>query len=105
MLLQGYDLATQLGHSIVKPVPSLFTFKIDDLQLIELSGVVAFFIYSLLSQKLPCTLSFYFLEPQLLVFNICFDCLDSTLCFFLVFANDRTPCLIAYVIDACGNDV
>nr|GMC62139.1 uncharacterized protein LOC109180409 [Ipomoea batatas] len=36
---QGYDLATQLGHSIVKPVPSLFTFKIDDLQLIELSGV------------------------------------------------------------------
>ncbi|KAK3015303.1 hypothetical protein RJ639_006941 [Escallonia herrerae] len=35
---QGYNLATQLGHSIIKPVPSLFTFKIDDLQLTELSG-------------------------------------------------------------------
>ncbi|GER36858.1 oxidoreductase [Striga asiatica] len=35
----GYKLATQLGHSIVKPVPSLFTFKIDDFQLVELSGV------------------------------------------------------------------
>ncbi|CAH9092435.1 unnamed protein product [Cuscuta epithymum] len=36
---QGYNLATQLGHSIIEPVPSLFTFKIDDLRLIELSGV------------------------------------------------------------------
>lgn len=36
---QGYNLATQLGHSIVDPVPSLFTFKIDDMQLAELSGV------------------------------------------------------------------
>ncbi|XP_051118000.1 uncharacterized protein LOC127242483 isoform X2 [Andrographis paniculata] len=36
---QGYKLATQLGHSIIKPVPSLFTFKIDDCQLVELSGV------------------------------------------------------------------
>ncbi|KAK6128353.1 hypothetical protein DH2020_037904 [Rehmannia glutinosa] len=36
---QGHKLATQLGHSIVKPVPSLFTFKIDDFQLLELSGV------------------------------------------------------------------
>ncbi|KAJ9564360.1 hypothetical protein OSB04_000326 [Centaurea solstitialis] len=35
---QGYNLATQLGHSIIKPVPSLFTFKIDDTQLTELSG-------------------------------------------------------------------
>ncbi|KAG8612170.1 hypothetical protein MANES_S095220v8 [Manihot esculenta] len=26
---QGYSLATQLGHSIVDPVPSLFTFKIE----------------------------------------------------------------------------
>ncbi|KAL9996774.1 putative 3-Dehydro-bile acid delta(4,6)-reductase, FAD/NAD(P)-binding domain superfamily [Helianthus debilis subsp. tardiflorus] len=26
---QGYNLANQLGHSIIKPVPSLFTFKID----------------------------------------------------------------------------
>ncbi|PHT55254.1 hypothetical protein CQW23_03740 [Capsicum baccatum] len=36
---QGYNLATQLGHSIVEPVPSLFTFKIDDLKLAELSGL------------------------------------------------------------------
>ncbi|KAL7256747.1 hypothetical protein ACSBR1_010646 [Camellia fascicularis] len=36
---QGYTLTTQLGHSIVEPVPSLFTFKIDDPQLAELSGV------------------------------------------------------------------
>ncbi|KAM7267155.1 hypothetical protein ACFE04_009321 [Oxalis oulophora] len=36
---QGYSLATQLGHSIIDPVPSLFTFKIQDPQLLELSGV------------------------------------------------------------------
>ncbi|XP_020969064.1 uncharacterized protein LOC107623628 isoform X3 [Arachis ipaensis] len=36
---QGYTLASQLGHSIVDPVPSLFTFKIEDLRLKELSGV------------------------------------------------------------------
>ncbi|KAF2316225.1 hypothetical protein GH714_041566 [Hevea brasiliensis] len=37
--LKGYSLATQLGHSIVDPVPSLFTFKIEDSLLAELSGV------------------------------------------------------------------
>ncbi|KDP45464.1 hypothetical protein JCGZ_09713 [Jatropha curcas] len=36
---QGYNLANQLGHSIVDPVPSLFTFKIEDKQLAELAGV------------------------------------------------------------------
>ncbi|KAF7802927.1 YtfP isoform A [Senna tora] len=36
---QGYTLASQLGHTIVDPVPSLFTFKIEDLRLTELSGV------------------------------------------------------------------
>lgn len=36
---QGYTLATQLGHSIVDPMPSLFTFKIADKHLAELSGV------------------------------------------------------------------
>ncbi|KAI3713188.1 hypothetical protein L1987_71761 [Smallanthus sonchifolius] len=36
---QGYNLANQLGHSIIKPVPSLFTFKIDDKPLSELSGI------------------------------------------------------------------
>ncbi|KAG9455751.1 hypothetical protein H6P81_000259 [Aristolochia fimbriata] len=36
---QGYAIARQLGHSIVDPVPSLFTFKVDDAQLAEMSGV------------------------------------------------------------------
>ncbi|XP_008807884.2 uncharacterized protein YtfP isoform X3 [Phoenix dactylifera] len=36
---QGYTIAGQLGHSIVDPVPSLFTFKIEDRQLASLSGV------------------------------------------------------------------
>lgn len=40
-LFQGYVLATQLGHSIVDPVPSLFTFKIEDSRLAELSGVLS----------------------------------------------------------------
>ncbi|KAM6549960.1 hypothetical protein CsatB_021636 [Cannabis sativa] len=36
---QGFSLASQLGHSIIDPVPSLFTFKTVDPQLAELSGV------------------------------------------------------------------
>ncbi|KAK6912409.1 hypothetical protein RJ641_022010 [Dillenia turbinata] len=36
---QGHSLVSQLGHSIVDPVPSLFTFKIMDSKLAELSGV------------------------------------------------------------------
>ncbi|XP_021771089.1 uncharacterized protein LOC110735214 [Chenopodium quinoa] len=36
---QGYGLAGQLGHTIIDPVPSLFTFKIKDSNLAELSGV------------------------------------------------------------------
>ncbi|KAL1205431.1 putative tRNA modification GTPase MnmE [Cardamine amara subsp. amara] len=36
---QGYSLATQFGHSIVDPVPSLFTFKINDPLLTELAGI------------------------------------------------------------------
>ncbi|PON95878.1 FAD/NAD(P)-binding oxidoreductase family protein [Trema orientale] len=35
----GFSLASQLGHSIIDPVPSLFTFKTADSQLAELSGV------------------------------------------------------------------
>ncbi|MDJ1185552.1 NAD(P)/FAD-dependent oxidoreductase [Roseofilum casamattae] len=35
----GYQLAQQLGHEIIPPVPSLFTFKIGDRQLRELSGI------------------------------------------------------------------
>ncbi|KAF9606252.1 hypothetical protein IFM89_024073 [Coptis chinensis] len=36
---QGHTLAMQLGHSVVDPMPSLFTFKIDDKHLAELSGI------------------------------------------------------------------
>ena len=43
--LQGYSLAAQLGHSTVDPVPSLFTFKIEDPLLAELSGVMFIFFY------------------------------------------------------------
>lgn len=42
LMLQGYSLATQFGHSIVDPVPSLFTFKINDPLLTELAGVSKF---------------------------------------------------------------
>jgi len=35
----GYSIATSLGHSIIPPVPSLFTFKIDDPMLKDLQGV------------------------------------------------------------------
>lgn len=36
---QGYKLATSLGHSITPLAPSLFTFKITDPRLSELSGI------------------------------------------------------------------
>ncbi|MDR7992544.1 NAD(P)/FAD-dependent oxidoreductase [Thermosynechococcus sp. TG252] len=36
---QGYRLAAQLGHTIIPPVPSLFTFHIDDPLLQERSGL------------------------------------------------------------------
>ncbi|CAH2079944.1 unnamed protein product [Thlaspi arvense] len=36
---QGHVLATQFGHSIVDPVPSLFTFKINDPSLAALAGI------------------------------------------------------------------
>ncbi|MGF1480261.1 MAG: NAD(P)/FAD-dependent oxidoreductase [Cyanophyceae cyanobacterium] len=35
----GYRWAKELGHSVVPPVPSLFTFNIDDPRLKELAGV------------------------------------------------------------------
>jgi hypothetical protein len=37
----GYRLAASLGHELVPPVPSLFTFKITDPRLTELAGVAA----------------------------------------------------------------
>lgn len=36
---EGHHLAEQLGHTIQKPVPSLFTFNIPDFSLKELSGI------------------------------------------------------------------
>jgi predicted Rossmann fold flavoprotein len=36
---QGFKLAQQLGHKIIPPVPSLFTFAIKDSKLQELAGV------------------------------------------------------------------
>ena len=35
----GYVLAKRLGHSIIEPVPSLFTFKINDSELQKLQGL------------------------------------------------------------------
>ncbi len=35
----GYQLAKKLGHKIIPPVPSLFTFKIKDKRLQDLAGV------------------------------------------------------------------
>jgi predicted Rossmann fold flavoprotein len=36
---KGYELARSLGHTIVDPVPSLFTFKVRDPRIEDLSGV------------------------------------------------------------------
>ncbi|BBN13345.1 hypothetical protein MPTK1_6g02760 [Marchantia polymorpha subsp. ruderalis] len=36
---QGYKIARDLGHSIIEPVPSLFSFKVMDKALTELAGV------------------------------------------------------------------
>ena len=37
--LQGYEWAAKFGHKIVSPVPSLFTFTVQDSALAELSGL------------------------------------------------------------------
>ncbi len=37
----GFDLAASLGHQIVPPVPSLFTFKVNDSRLRGLQGISA----------------------------------------------------------------
>lgn len=36
---QSYNLLTRLGHTLIDPVPSLFSFKISDTNLTSLSGV------------------------------------------------------------------
>jgi predicted Rossmann fold flavoprotein len=35
----GYQFAQDLGHTIIEPIPSLFTFKIDDIRLQNLAGI------------------------------------------------------------------
>ena len=52
VLLQGYNLANKLGHSIIKRIPSLFTFKIDDIQLTELSGVLIIVYYDYIKSNI-----------------------------------------------------
>ncbi|HSW72359.1 MAG TPA: NAD(P)/FAD-dependent oxidoreductase [Chlamydiales bacterium] len=37
---QGYDLAASLGHTIIPPVPSLFTFNLPTSPLLDLAGIV-----------------------------------------------------------------
>lgn len=36
---QGYQIAQELGHPVIDPVPSLFTFKIKDTELTDLTGL------------------------------------------------------------------
>ncbi|XP_071692650.1 uncharacterized protein [Rutidosis leptorrhynchoides] len=63
---QGYNLATQLGHSIIKPVPSLFTFKVDDISLIELSGLSNFDVVSRLHSKVKASLKLESLQKNVI---------------------------------------
>lgn len=56
IMFQGHSLATQFGHSIVDPVPSLFTFKINDPLLSELAGVIFLCFYTFLK----CSMSLIF---------------------------------------------
>lgn len=55
---QGYTIAGRLGHSIIDPIPSLFTFKVEDKQLADLSGVLVLelfiLVFSLLTGSLFC---------------------------------------------------
>ncbi len=37
----GYEIAKQLGHRIIDPVPSLFTFNVPSSPLLDLAGIVA----------------------------------------------------------------
>ncbi|MDM7326542.1 MAG: NAD(P)/FAD-dependent oxidoreductase [Thermosynechococcus sp. Uc] len=48
---QGYRLAARLGHTIIPPVPSLFTFQVDDPLLHERSGLSVQLVQATL--KLP----------------------------------------------------
>ncbi|EOA15741.1 hypothetical protein CARUB_v10006768mg [Capsella rubella] len=51
---QGHSLATKFGHSIVDPVPSLFTFKINDPLLTELAGISFSKVQAKLTFDNPC---------------------------------------------------
>jgi predicted flavoprotein YhiN len=51
---KGHSLATKFGHSIVDPVPSLFTFKINDPLLTELAGISFSKVQAKLKLDNPC---------------------------------------------------
>ncbi|CAE6204632.1 unnamed protein product [Arabidopsis arenosa] len=51
---QGHSLATKFGHSIVDPVPSLFTFKINDPLLTALAGISFSKVQAKLKLDNPC---------------------------------------------------
>jgi predicted Rossmann fold flavoprotein len=42
---QGYSFAASLGHTIISPLPSLFTFKISDSKLHQLAGVSVDYVH------------------------------------------------------------
>ncbi|EFJ27107.1 hypothetical protein SELMODRAFT_96521, partial [Selaginella moellendorffii] len=60
---QGYKLAKELGHDLVSPAPSLFTFKVADSKLGELAGVS---VYCLIVIEQLCDV-FPFQDGPLLV--------------------------------------
>lgn len=50
-----WEMLTELGHTIVAPVPSLFTFNIKDTRIKDLMGVSAFAKVKVLGSKLEAT--------------------------------------------------
>ena len=52
----GHSIAQHLGHSIIKPIPSLFTFKLNDNELTSLSGLSV--------KHTTCTLTAFKKQPQ-----------------------------------------
>lgn len=50
-----WDMLTELGHSIVSPVPSLFTFNIKDIRIKDLMGLSAFAKVKVKNSKLEAS--------------------------------------------------
>lgn len=48
---KGYEIAGLLGHTIIEPVPSLFTFNIEDARINDLQGVS----FAKVEVSVPCT--------------------------------------------------